>query len=572
MILYFADRDLNIIGNASTQLTSTYILTDDIKKEDVDAGVSSFEGKIIFAEEDRINVERLVRTGNVIFRYDPADYQSGYIADKTSRSSSVPITKRFVINAFRDVFTVVEVEIDTQEHTLYFYAEDAGLDLLNDIVGAYSNTDKTITTYVNATLEDTGFVLKNDISDEDAKTLSLGWSGSETIIARLQSIAEAFDYEFSFGFDIVGMSIAKRWVSFEKERGTDTNIPVRINGHVDNILVKQSIANLATALMPVGDDGLTLDGYNWSDEEGNYHTAGSYLVSEKALSEWGRSTFNNASASGHIYRVFNCDATTQVDLKDKALEELKKRVQPEINYDVDIAYLPEGVGIGDRIVVVDDNAELYISGRILKLDTSITQNYRKVTLGEWKTKAAGISAKVQELASAFSKLAKARTLYTWIAYAASINPVTDISISSEDRPYIGILPNQIKSIDEITQAELIQAKDLFNWSKISASEGIFVKLESSNGYIFKNRSGETLLKAVVYVGEYRITSIIQLQDILGSSAELIWSEKIGSGNYVDLQDSDPRFEGNTKFNLRISTANTQLADTNSYRARVSFVT
>ena len=398
MILYFADRDLNIIGNASTELTGTYIVISDNKKEDVDTGVSTFEGKIIYDQVNRLVVENLVAVGNTIFRYEASEY-SFTDDDSTELTASQRASGGYIINGFQDVFTIIESEIDTQAQTIYFYAEDGGLDLLNDLVGSYYNNNKTYLTYAANAIADTDFTIIDGISDSDKIQLSLSWDGNQTIIERLQDIAAYFEYEFSFGFNIVGMTIKSKWIKFVKERGKDTGQTVTINRRVDNILIKKSIANLATALLPVGDDGLTLDGYQRTDPTGDFIINGSYLQSEKAKEKWG------GLNGRHIRRPFNCEAKTQAELYDKALEELKKRIEPEANYDVDVVYLPDGVRLGDRINVVDDDAELYISGRNLKMDTSVVNNSKTVTLGEWKIKSAGISAKVQELASAFSKVA-----------------------------------------------------------------------------------------------------------------------------------------------------------------------
>ena len=46
MIIYFADRKMNILGLASTNLKKGLTITDDLKIEDVETGVASFECKI----------------------------------------------------------------------------------------------------------------------------------------------------------------------------------------------------------------------------------------------------------------------------------------------------------------------------------------------------------------------------------------------------------------------------------------------------------------------------------------------------------------------------------------------
>jgi hypothetical protein len=74
----------------------------------------------------------------------------------------------------------------------------------------------------------------------------------------------------------------------------------------------------------------------------------------------------------------------------------------EINFEVEIAKLPDNVGIGDRINIVDDAGQLYLSTRILILEYSETRQEYKATLGEHIIKKSGISQKVEELAAQFA--------------------------------------------------------------------------------------------------------------------------------------------------------------------------
>ena len=533
MILYFADTNLNIIGNASTELSSSYLIIDDKKTEDVDLGVSSFEGKIFFEEGDRIAVESLVSGGNYIFRYEPTEVNPTEESKDSDKGTALNPKERYSINGFRDVFTIIETEIDTKSQTIYFYAEDAGLNLNNNLVGSASGQNLPIQSYVNMTLVNTGFILKNEIVDVDDKRLSLEWTDNQTVTARLQDIAAAFEFEFSFGFDIIGMEIVSKWVEFVKERGHETNQIVTINRRVDNIVVKSSIANLATSLLAIGADDLTLDGYNWDDGQGDFHTSGLYLMSEKARNKW-------AGKTGHISRVFSCDATTKIDLKDQALAELKKRIEPEVNYDVDVVVLPDGVGIGDRINVVDDNAGLYISGRILKLVTSVTNTQRQVTLGEWKIKTAGIASTVMDLAAAFKTLADRGTFYTWIAYAKD-NQGTDISTNPYGMTWMGVAPNQTSPDVDISDPSI------FSWVEIQ-SEGVLavsINITSSNGAVFIDNYINTTLTAHIFLN--------------GTELSPAAVSDIGDVWWYDLDDMSTRLNSQSSLTYTISAQSEQIA-------------
>ena len=148
----------------------------------------------------------------------------------------------------------------------------------------------------------------------------------------------------------------------------------------------------------------------------------------------------------------------------KAIKELKKLRQMEVNYEVEINNLPEGIRIGDRINIVDDGGALYLSARILKLETSICDQKQTATLGEYLLKGSGISAKVEELAGKFAAMAKDRTLYTWIAYADDAQG-NGISLDPEGKPYLGTAVNQTE------EAVDISAPSLFAWAKMQGPKG-----------------------------------------------------------------------------------------------------
>ena len=147
----------------------------------------------------------------------------------------------------------------------------------------------------------------------------------------------------------------------------------------------------------------------------------------------------------------------------KAIKELKKLRQMEVNYEVEINNLPEGIRIGDRINIVDDGGALYLSARILKLETSICDQKQTATLGEYLLKGSGISAKVEELAEKFAAMAD-RTLYTWIAYADDAQG-NGISLDPEGKPYLGTAVNQTE------EAVNISDPSVFAWSKVQGPKG-----------------------------------------------------------------------------------------------------
>ena len=404
MIAYFADRQLTILGQASTMLPEGLTIVEDLKTEDVETGVAVFECKVPFDRKTRFLAEVCTEVGNYVLLND---------------------------NGENELYTIIEAEIDTKNQEIYIYAEDGGMDLLNEVVGAYE-ADKAypISHYINKYASGAGFQIGTN--EAASLTRKLSWDGEATAAERIASVATQFDgCEVSYSFDVDGLAVTKKYINIYKERGKDVGQPLRLNQEVDRIVTIKSIANLATALQctggtpePITDEEtgesidlppVTLEGYKYDD--GDFYVDGTLLKSRQALKRWSRYLWRNdqaEQAGGHIVKQFSYDTLNQQTLCAHAITELKKIRDMEVNYEADINKLPDNTKVGDRINIVDDDGNLYLSTRILKLETSRVDQTCKATLGEFLIKESGISAKVAELAAQFAANSKS------VARAASI--------------------------------------------------------------------------------------------------------------------------------------------------------
>ena len=203
MIIYFTDRYMNILGQASTELPEGLTVTDDLKSEDTNTGVAIFECKIPYDEETREKVESCTEVGNYILRKN---------------------------NGKNEFYTIIDSEGDTDAQEVYVYAEDAGLDLINEIVGAYeADQAYPIDHYVNEFARDSGFVIGiNEVANLKRK---LRWDGEATVTERLASVATQFDNcEVSYSFDIDVLEITNKYIHIHKKRGKDIGIRLRLTG------------------------------------------------------------------------------------------------------------------------------------------------------------------------------------------------------------------------------------------------------------------------------------------------------------------------------------------------------
>lgn len=385
MIVYFADRNMKVLGQASTHLPKGIRITDDLKTENVDTGVAVFECDIHFDRGTRSKVEDWAEVGNYILRSTEDE---------------------------NEFYTIIDCEIDTKAQKVYIYAEDDGLDLINDIAGAYeADQPYPIEDYILRFAAGAGWEI--GINEVEGLTKKLSWDSSQTASARILSIAEAFDNcEISYSFKIKGLQVVKKYINIYEERGKETGVQLRLNKEIDSIVTSKTVNNLATALRATGgtpddaEDPITLMGYQYDDD--NFYIDGEVLKSRKALEKWSRYLWKNddtGQEGGHITREFSSDTTSQAVLCEQTIAELKKICDMEVNYEIDISKLPENVKIGDRVNVVDDDGKLYLSSRVLVLESSEVEQTRKATLGEHLIRKSGISAQVTSLAKEFAKTA-----------------------------------------------------------------------------------------------------------------------------------------------------------------------
>lgn len=388
MIVYFADREMNVLGHATTNLPKGFVITEDLKTEEIDTGVAAFNCRIAFDDETRLKLESMTTPGNYLFRNSGEE---------------------------NELYTIIDAEIDTKNREIYVYAEDAGLDLLNEIVGEFEATEKhNAEWYINKYIADSGFEIGiNEIPSTNERTLS--WEGEETVTARLASIATQFDgYEISYSFKIEGLILTHKYVNIHKERGKNDGVQLRLNRDIDKIVTTKSVANLATAFVCEGgvkdneETPITFTSEKYTYDDGDFFIDGNMLKSRKANEKWSRYRWSKEpnrldEQEGYIVRPYSYNTTNAETLKSHAMTELKKVCDMEINYEIDVNRLPEGVKIGDRINIVDDAGEMYVSTRVLLLETSEIDQKHKATLGEHLIKTSGIHDKVAALAEQFAK-------------------------------------------------------------------------------------------------------------------------------------------------------------------------
>lgn len=449
MIIYFADRQMNILETANTALPDGIKITNDLKTEDVNDGVAVFECDLSYDAESRLKIESCTSAGNYILR------QISGVDGVIDRA---------------EYYTIITSESNPMSQTVHIYAEDAGLDLLNEIVGAYE-ADKAYNAahYINKFADDSGFEIGvNEISN---LTRKLSWDGEETATKRLLSVATQFDNaEIDFSFEVKNMTVTHKYINIRKKRGTDKRAELRIEKDISDIRITQSIEDLATAYLCTGgtpegsEDPITLKGYKYDD--GDFYVDGAYVKSRKALEKWSRYQIKTekGNGTGYIVKTFSYDTTSKSELCNRAVASLQKICDVNVTYEISLYKLPQNAEIGDTIYIIDNVGKLWLSARLLRLEVSECSDSVTIELGEYKKQDSGIDQKVIELAEQFEKVAKNRNFYTWTAYADDENG-NGISLESTGKAYLGIATNRL------TKEANISDPTQYTWAKIKGEQG-----------------------------------------------------------------------------------------------------
>lgn len=407
---YFTDRKYNQLGIASTDelASSSVIAIDDIGGQEgdyqsVDGGYRSYSATLHFSPDQSAQVKEMAKVGN-------------FVLFKGRAGESVWTT-------------ILSSEHDPLAGTNTFVAEDASIDLINGTVGAYAaSSAMTIAQYIELFAGNSGFVVGyNEIPD---LTRTLKWdSDDSSILTRILSVATQFGVELSFRFEVRGLSVIGKYIDIRKHIGGNKGIYLRVDTDLNKIVTTSDIADLCTAIAGTGgtpegsNDPITLKGYRWTDPNGRYVLGGDGVLRDPvALRTWSRllSNTNTNPVDAHITRNKTYEATSQATLVQSVLSDLEKFNHPAVNYEVDIAKLPDNVRIGDTVYLVDEDEQLFLSARVLELTYSYSNESGTATLGDYLIQASQVSAEYRALAETLAKQNKGQDGKDGIGIQSSI--------------------------------------------------------------------------------------------------------------------------------------------------------
>lgn len=359
------------------------------------------------------------------------------------------------------IFNVMTVEED--EQTIKCYCENLNLELINEIANPYKATKAmSFAEYCEAMdlLYYTHLAIGiNEVSD---KKRTIEWQGQETKLARLLSLAKHFDAEIEFDTQLNADSTIKKFsVNIYHENDDNhqgvgrirNDIQLKYGKNIKSIRRKVDKTGIFNTIRPTGkrtvkngagediEEVVTIRGLDdWKkyNKDGicEFYQRNESLYAPLSMQLY-PSTFSHGTAEDQWTRKdFTYDTDNPKELRTLAYKELKKHCYPAITYEVD-GYVD--VEIGDTVKIHDAGFAPLLT----------------------------IQARVSEQHISFS------------------NPASNKTVFSNFKA----LENQLS--DGIQEA----FERLFEQSKPYT-----IRLSTSNGIIFKNNSGESIITPTLYKG------------------------------------------------------------------------
>lgn len=365
------------------------------------------------------------------------------------------------------IFNVMTVEED--EQTIKCYCENLNLELINEIANPYKAT-KAMSFVEYCEAMDLLYYthLAIGINEVSNKKRTIEWQGQETKLARLLSLAKHFDAEIEFDTELNADSTIKKFsVNIYHENDDNhqgvgrirNDIQLKYGKNIKTIRRKVDKTGIFNTIRPTGkrtvkngagedvEEVVTIRGLDdWKkyNKDGicEFYQRNESLYAPLSMQLY-PSTFSHGTAEDQWTRKdFTYDTDNPKELRTLAYKELKKHCYPAITYEVD-GYVD--VEIGDTVKIHDAGFAPLLT----------------------------IQARVSEQHISFS------------------NPASNKTVFSNFKA----LENQLS--DGIQEA----FERLFEQSKPYT-----IKLSTSNGIIFKNNSGESIITPTLYKGGKLITA------------------------------------------------------------------
>ena len=350
------------------------------------------------------------------------------------------------------------MHVEKDEHEISAKCYGLVFELLNEVTGAYAAASAMTFAQYLSVFDPEGTVVLN-VNEVSDRAITNEWTGTETVLARLYSLANVFEAEIEFIAELNDDYSLKRITANVYREHSDeyqgmgqnrTNFTLRYGKEIAGIRKTSDVTNLYTAIRPTGTDGMqitSLDKIEYDDKGNIEYKSPSGDNCIRAVQARDRYPSNLAKKEdGYIVRLWNYDTDNINMLYGQALSQLKKMCEPEISYEISGTI---DVNIGDTVRIVDEEyiPPLYLSARVTEQVLSFTDSARNKT----------------------------------------------------------VFDNAMELQSEIEQGLTSRVEEM-----IQSNLGYNAYINSSNGLAFKNGIGDTTLTASVTKGVKDVTSDMQI--------------------------------------------------------------
>lgn len=438
--------------------------------------------------------------------------------------------------------TIMNVEKGGDTTTVTAYG--LCLELTNEYVDAYkAPRAMSFAEYVNAYGFEQSFIIgRNEVSD---KRITHEWTGSDTVLARLYSIANVFDAELEFVTQLNDDYSLKNFVlniyrahsdSIQGMGSDKRSTILRYPNDVYGIIKTSDITELYTAIRPTGTNGLQLNSISGrvvKDSNGNilYKVQGNNILAPQSRDRFPSTLLTNHSNDMYAVLVWSYETENVETLYGQALAQLKKNCVPKVTYDID-AYIDADIGDTFTIEDAEYSPTLYLEARITEQEICFTDSEKcKTIFDNFEEKQSQISS---ALISEMNKMIELKKVYE--GSIVSSNGVL-FKADSDLTKLTALVKDD--GVDITSKYSIIWYKDD---ERLSTSQTITVNASDFTEkavYRFKAMSGE-ILKASAEV------TVMRLQDGQnGTSAYVHIAYANSSDGRVDfsLTDSNRKFIG-----------------------------
>ena len=269
------------------------------------------------------------------------------------------------------------MDIQKNGYKMNLIAYSLVLEINNEQKGPY-NSDKaqSIAQYVRIFDPENSLAIGvNEVAD---KSIKLEWTGTDTLLDRLYSLANSFDAEFEFTVEVNSDYSLRRHVLNIYRKGNlgknTTGQPVRVGKELKVINYSENIKELYSAVHATSKDGLTISGYSKTvnDDSGKtlYVTDGTYLRAPQTRDRF-PAAGKNLADNYLLLDLGGTEYETKEALYGYMLAELKKASVPKVTYTATGSIDGD---IGDKMTLIDDlhfEPPLYVQARISEMTENI---------------------------------------------------------------------------------------------------------------------------------------------------------------------------------------------------------